>query len=81
LCPTYPLYIGLYGIQKFTFAKLEAKSTLEYNFVDERFRMHDPEKMVSSHVAHIKICYPYTHQEWEEEEVNKRAQYFNEVQD
>jgi hypothetical protein len=42
LCPTYPLYIGMYGLTNSTWARMEGEKIEEYHFKLERTQMHDP---------------------------------------
>jgi len=41
LCPTYPLYMGMYGIIGFTWEKMEGENIKENHFNLERAQMHD----------------------------------------
>jgi hypothetical protein len=62
LLPTYPLYIRLYGLNNSTFARVEAKEMEEYNYGQERFKIHDIKKVISIHKTHVAIIWPYSHE-------------------
>jgi len=55
---------------------MDVEATLDYKFVDEKFRRNDPKKVIPYYASHVAITWPYTHEGWEEEKVNKRVLYF-----
>jgi hypothetical protein len=59
LCPTYPLYIGMYGLIDSTWARMEGENIEEYHFKLERTQMHDPLGIIEKHRVEMKISFPY----------------------
>jgi len=49
----FPIYIGAYSLLEFGHARDEATTLEEMKLVDIEFKKHDPNKVVSNHMA---IC-------------------------
>jgi hypothetical protein len=51
---------------------MKTKAILEFIFGEEIFGRHDPKKEAWNHSKWIKYPCPYTHEEWEEEQIKRR---------
>jgi len=77
---SYSVCIGHYGLNNSVFARMEAHAMLEYGLPEGIFRRHDPHGLVAQHAAQEAILWPYSHDSWEDEEIDKRATSWEEVQ-
>jgi hypothetical protein len=52
---------------------------LLYHFREERFRRHDPKKVIKENFNKIGVPWEYTSEVWEEEEIHCNARNYDEV--
>jgi hypothetical protein len=66
MCPPLFLYIGAYLFANMKQDQEEVGILLSYNFREERFRRHDPKKVVKEHFNKLGVSWEYTSKVWEE---------------
>jgi hypothetical protein len=77
--PSLPLWIGSYSFASIKQAEDEVNTLLSYGFGEERFRRHDPKKVVREYCIQNKFTWEYTSTFWEEEENHCGAHSYDEV--
>jgi hypothetical protein len=75
----FPLWIGAYSFSNTKQAQDEVDTLISYHFGEERFRRHDPKKIVKEHFNKLGVPWEYTSEVWEEEEVHCGARTYDEV--
>ena len=63
----YGFNIGFYLVKDTAQAKLEGLSQIEFRFLTNRFRKHDPKGLVLQHASHVSSCWLYAHDKFEDE--------------
>jgi hypothetical protein len=66
--PPFPIHIGTYYLLDFGHAKAEAMALEEMKLVDIEFKKHDPNKVVSNHLASCGLK-RYKHEDSPHDEV------------
>jgi hypothetical protein len=76
--PPFPIHIGTYSLLDFGHAKVEASALEEMKLVDIEFKKHDPNKVVSNHMAScgLKI---YEHEDSPHDEIFRGVRSYSEV--
>jgi hypothetical protein len=77
--PSLPLSIGSYSFASIKQAEDEVNTLLSYGFGEERFRRHDPKKVVREYCIQNKFTWQYTSTFWEEEATHCGAHSYAEV--
>jgi hypothetical protein len=74
----FPIHIGTYSLLDFVHAKAKVAALEEMKLVDIEFKKHDPNKVVSNHMAScgLKI---YEHEDSPHDEIFQRASSYSEV--
>jgi hypothetical protein len=75
----YGFHIGFYMVKDTAHAKQEGLSQLEFWFQTGHFRKHDPKGLVLKHASQVSSCWPYAHDQFEDEIFTENAQDWNEV--
>jgi len=76
--PPLPIYIGTYSFSKTKQSQEEIDTLLSYHFGEERFKRHDPKKVIKECFNKIGLPWEYTSEIWEEEEVHCDAKNYDE---
>jgi hypothetical protein len=76
--PPFPIHIGAYSLLDFIHARAEAMALEEMKLVDIEFKKHDPNKVVSNHLA---ICglKKYEHEDLPHDEIFRGEKSYSEV--
>jgi hypothetical protein len=61
LYPPYPLFIDLYGITNSIEETMKREKMEIYHFPLERYKIHNPPKIVEKHKSDVNIAFTYTH--------------------
>jgi hypothetical protein len=75
----YGFYVGYHFVKDTTQARQEAQSQIEYRFITERYRRHDPKKLVVEHANQVVSHWPYPHDDFEDEIFTENALSWDEV--
>jgi hypothetical protein len=76
--PPFPIHIGTYSLLDFGHAKAEATTLEEMKLVDIEFKKHDPNKVVSNHMASCGLK-RYEHEDSPHDEIFRGARSYSEV--
>jgi len=58
--PPLPLWIDSYSFENTKKSQEKVDTFLSYHFREERFKMHDPKKVVKEHFTKLGISWEYT---------------------
>jgi hypothetical protein len=61
----YGFYVGYHFMKDTTHARKEAQSQIEYKLVTERYKRHDPRKLVIEHANQVVSHWHYPHEDFE----------------
>jgi hypothetical protein len=75
----YGFHIGFCMVKDTTHAKQLRLGQLEFRFQTGRFRKHDPKGLVLQHASQVSSCWPYAHDQFEDEIFTENAQDWNVV--
>jgi hypothetical protein len=75
----YGFHIGFHMVKDIVHAKQEGLSQLELWFQTGHFCKHDPKGLVLKHASQVSSCWPYAHDQFEDEIFTENAQDWNEV--
>jgi hypothetical protein len=76
--PPFPIHIGSYSLLDFGHAKAEATTLEEMKLVNIEFKKHDPNKVVSNHLANCGLK-RYEHEDSPHDEIFRGARSYSEV--
>jgi hypothetical protein len=76
--PYFPLQIGTFYLLDFGHSKLEAATLEEINLVSIEFKKHDPQKVMSNHMANCNLK-RYEHKDSPQDEIFRGARSYLEV--
>jgi hypothetical protein len=75
----YGFHVGFYMVKDIAQEKKEGSSQLEFRFPTGSFLKHDPKGLVLQHALQVSSCWPYAHDEFEDEFFTENAQYWDNV--
>jgi hypothetical protein len=75
----YGFHIGFCMVKDTVHAKQLGLGQLEFWFQTGRFRKHDPKGLVLQHASQVSSCWPYAHDQFEDEIFTENAQDWNVV--
>jgi hypothetical protein len=76
--PPFPIHIGSYSLLYFGHAKAKAMTLEEMKLVNIEFKKHDPNKVVSNHLANCGLK-RYEHEDSPHDEIFRGARSYSEV--
>jgi hypothetical protein len=76
--PTFPLQVGMFSLLDFGHSKVEAATLEDIKLVNIEFKKHDPQKIVTNHLALYNLK-RYEHEDSPQDEIFRGVRSYQEV--